>query len=126
MSPRWYTIHPDGSTAPLPEGVITPPSLIGAGAKTTVRGLWGTAQVSTVFLGRDHGCGEGPPILFETMIFGGYFHKAQWRRLTFEESCRGHVRAVWVARIAAWLLPPFVAPVLSWVTSVIRMPKREG
>jgi len=27
--------------------------------------------VSTVFLGLDHSWGEGPPMLFETMVFGG-------------------------------------------------------
>ncbi len=35
--------------------------------ETIVEGV----RVSTVFLGLDHGWGEGPPILFETMIFGG-------------------------------------------------------
>ena len=29
------------------------------------------ARVSTVFLGIDHQFGEGKPLLFETMIFGG-------------------------------------------------------
>jgi len=29
----------------------------------------GDAQVSTVFLGIDHGYGPGPPVLFETMVF---------------------------------------------------------
>lgn len=27
-------------------------------------------DVSTVFLGMDHGWGDGPPVLWETMIFG--------------------------------------------------------
>jgi len=35
-------------------------------AKTEV----GSMCVSTVFLGLDHRLGEGPPLLFETMIFG--------------------------------------------------------
>jgi hypothetical protein len=34
-------------------------------ARTTV----GTMDVSTVFLGIDHRLGDGPPLLFETMIF---------------------------------------------------------
>ena len=31
----------------------------------------GEAAVSTVFLGLDHNWGEGDPLLFETMVFGG-------------------------------------------------------
>lgn len=31
----------------------------------------GGVRVSTVFLGQDHSHGGGPPLLFETMIFGG-------------------------------------------------------
>ncbi len=36
-------------------------------AKTEV----GDVRISTVFLGLDHNFGEGDPLLFETMIFGG-------------------------------------------------------
>lgn len=37
-----------------------------------VRQEWvGEWQVSTVFLGLDHRWGEGPPILWETMVFQG-------------------------------------------------------
>ena len=35
-------------------------------AKTTING----AEVSTVWLGMNHSFGEGPPLIFETMIFG--------------------------------------------------------
>lgn len=35
-------------------------------ANTQVGPLW----VSTVFLGLDHSFGSGPPVLFETMLFG--------------------------------------------------------
>lgn len=31
----------------------------------------GQVKVSTVFLGLDHQYGDGPPLLFETMVFGG-------------------------------------------------------
>jgi len=36
-------------------------------AKTSL----GESDVSTVFLGLDHGLDDGPPILFETLVFGG-------------------------------------------------------
>jgi hypothetical protein len=31
----------------------------------------GELEVSTIFLGLDHRFGEGPPILWETLVFGG-------------------------------------------------------
>lgn len=51
-------------------------------------------QVSTVFLGLDHGYGEGPPILFETLVFGGPLDQSGDRYCTWEEAEAGHER--WV------------------------------
>ena len=52
------------------------------------------AKVSTVFLGLDHRFGaQGPPILFETMVFGGgNFDQYQERYCTREEALAGHRR----------------------------------
>jgi len=48
-------------------------------------------RVSTVFLGLDHRFGgDGPPILFETMIFGGRHDQDQDRYSTWEEAEAGH------------------------------------
>ena len=48
-------------------------------------------RVSTVFLGLDHNFGrEGPPILFETMVFGGPLDGEQWRYETWEQAEAGH------------------------------------
>ena len=44
-------------------------------AKDTI----GDATISTVFLGIDHNFGEGEPLLFETMIFGGQHDQYQER-----------------------------------------------
>lgn len=47
--------------------------------------------VSTIFLGLDHNhSGYGPPILFETMIFGGKFDQECERYSTYEEAEKGH------------------------------------
>ena len=46
--------------------------------------------VSTVFLGIDHQYNNGPPILFETLIFGGEYNEDQWRYSTWEEAEQGH------------------------------------
>lgn len=43
-------------------------------------------KVSTVFLGLDHSFGSGPPILFETMVFGGHLDERQWRCSTWEQA----------------------------------------
>jgi hypothetical protein len=52
------------------------------------------ADVSTVFLGLDHSFGDGPPELFETMIFGGEHHEFCERYSTWEAAEAGHARAV--------------------------------
>jgi len=39
----------------------------------------GEAKISTVFLGLDHSFGDGPPILWETMVFGGPLDEEQDR-----------------------------------------------
>ena len=52
--------------------------------------------VSTVFLGIDHGFG-GPPLLFETMIFGGRHDGWTRRYATWAQAEAGHQDAVKVA-----------------------------
>jgi len=55
-------------------------------------------NVSTVFLGLDHRFGrDGPPILFETMIFGGPHDEYQERYSTWDEAVAGHKRALALA-----------------------------
>lgn len=39
----------------------------------------GDSKVSTVFLGIDHNFNDGPPILWETMVFGGKLDQEQDR-----------------------------------------------
>ena len=59
----------------------------------------GKALVSTVFLGLDHNWGDGPPIVFETLVFGGPHDGEEERYATWEEAERGH--AVMVKRVRA-------------------------
>ena len=56
-------------------------------------------RVSTIFLGIDHSLGGGPPLLFETMIFGGEHDQDQWRHATYDEAEKGHKLACIVAGI---------------------------
>lgn len=53
--------------------------------------LWPDVRVSTVFLGLDHRWyGGGPPIVFETMVFGGELDQEQVRYCTYDEALAGH------------------------------------
>lgn len=54
----------------------------------------GVAFVSTVWLGLDHQYGDGPPLIFETQVFGGEWDAEQWRYTTEEEAARGHLAIV--------------------------------
>lgn len=58
-------------------------------------------RVSTVWLGLDHNWGDGDPILFETMSFGGgeAQNESQWRWTTEAAAVAGHAEIV--ASIAA-------------------------
>lgn len=61
----------------------------------------GMVRVSTVWFGIDMGYGfitGGPPLIFETMIFGGAHHESQWRYATHAEAVAGHAAAVELVR----------------------------
>lgn len=60
-------------------------------AKTDLRSR---GMVSTVWLGLDHGYWGGPPIIFETMIFGGILDGEMGRYATVAQARRGHTH--WV------------------------------
>jgi hypothetical protein len=58
----------------------------------------GEVHVSTVFLGLDHAFMGGPPLVFETMVFGlddGEYH---WRYHTWDEAVAGHARVLAAVR----------------------------
>ena len=57
-------------------------------AKTQIDGF----MVSTVFLGLDHAFDEGPPMLFETMVFSNRGGDYQERCSTYEQAEEMHER----------------------------------
>lgn len=64
-------------------------------------------RVSTVFLGIDHNWfDEGPPLLFESMVFGGPLDLEMYRYSTWDEAVEGHKlltdEAVLEGKVAAW------------------------
>lgn len=51
----------------------------------------GEILVSTVFLGMDHNfVGKGPPVLWETLVFGGPLADEQMRYISREHALAGH------------------------------------
>jgi hypothetical protein len=60
--------------------------------ETLPNGYW----VSTVWLGLNHNFGEGPPLIFETMVTdpAGKWEDYQERYSTEEEAMKGHKRAI--------------------------------
>jgi hypothetical protein len=65
----------------------------------------GDVRVSTVFLGLDHRfTGDGPPLLFETMIFGGPHNHQMFRCATWEEAERQHTIALMLAKSGLMML----------------------
>jgi hypothetical protein len=54
--------------------------------------------VSTVWMGLNHNLGEGPPLIFETMVFGGPLDQDAERYPTEAAAQAGHDRWVAAAR----------------------------
>ena len=54
----------------------------------------GDIHISTVWLGMDHQFEDGPPLIFETMVFGGPLADYQWRYATEAEAIAGHDQVV--------------------------------
>ena len=54
----------------------------------------GVVRVSTVWIGLNHNWSDGPPLIFETMIFGGDHDEHQERYSTEAQALEGHARAV--------------------------------
>lgn len=58
----------------------------------------GESDISTVFLAMDHNFdGVGPPLVFETMIFGGTFNMECERYSTWGRAEAGH--KAWVEKV---------------------------
>ena len=67
--------------------------------------------VSTVFLGFDMGLLPGrPPVLFETMVFGGPLHHHQRRYSTLQDALAGHQAVCRDVSAAALAARPSEAP----------------
>lgn len=70
-------------------------------AETTVGNTW----ISTVWIGLNYDWSrKGPPLIFETMIFGGPMNEETWRWSTEAEALAGHEEVVTMVRLARQLM----------------------
>lgn len=69
-------------------------------AKTLITTDRGRIEISTVFLVCDHGWGDGPPILWETMVFGGPDDLECRRYRSRDDAIAGHTEVVAFCRSA--------------------------
>lgn len=69
--------------------------------KVVEQTMVGMVQVSTVWLGLDHGMGGGAPLIFETMIFGGELDQTQWRYPREVDALKGHEKVVRLVEVVA-------------------------
>lgn len=89
-----YTLDANGAPQPASD-ILAWGRWFERHARQIAHDFEGPARVSTVFLGLDHRYfGEGPPLLWETMIFGGRHDQWQERYTTRAEAEAGHARAL--------------------------------
>lgn len=78
MSSGKYILNDDGSPQLEPD-LIKWATWFETANRRVSETMIGEVRVSTVFLGLDHRFGEGAPLLWETMVFGGELDQEQNR-----------------------------------------------
>lgn len=102
-----YILGDDGKT-PIPVHFLTWASWFEHANRCLGGSDIGGQNVSTVFLGLDHNFArKGPPILWETMIFGRWWGRGEYqeRHASWDAAVAGHERAM---RRALW--PAYFGP----------------
>lgn len=92
-------------------------------AKTEILG----ARISTVFLGLDHQFGEGPPLIFETMVFpsDSFADTLCERCSTWDDAEAQHRRAVeWARGQYLWRIKNIVRSALKLMASFL-LPRKN-
>lgn len=101
MPIRHYILDDDGEPQPVivydAHGHMDEQALISwakwfeTANRAVLRTAYGAVEVSTVFLSLNHNYyGEGPPILWETMVFGGALDGEQDRYTSKLDALAGH------------------------------------
>lgn len=92
----YYTLAADGQTPVACKDVIEWAKFFEDSRRRIIKqDYFGNVMVSTVFLGIDHNFfGDGPPVLWETMIFGGVDDGWQERSFSHKMALSVHDLAV--------------------------------
>lgn len=99
----FYVLDPKGNPVPEPD-VRKWAAWFEENDRTVVLDVIGEATISTVFLGIDHNHlsflwpERGPPILWETVIFGGLHDQYQERYASRDAAVAGHQKALKMAK----------------------------
>lgn len=100
MSFKYYILNPDHSFTGMEfEDYLSHIKSLGINGENrrVDESQIGNYRISTVFLGIDHNWNDyGPPILFETMIFGPHFERDEYqtRCATWNEALEMHITAI--------------------------------
>jgi hypothetical protein len=98
--PFWYVLDDDGRPIPCHDRDVVEAFIISDRRRVALDTFAdGAVEVSTVFLVHDHAFGGGPPVLWETLVFGGPLDGACDRYTSREAAVAGH--AVMCARVVA-------------------------
>ena len=88
---------------PVAVDIMTWGSWYGNADRKVKKDKVGDVSISTIFLGLNHQWGDGPPLFFETLVFGGELDQEMDRYSTWEEAEAGH--ADMVERVKKSLTP---------------------
>ena len=100
MRQLYYILSASGDPIPEQNALVWAKWFEGADRVVERTKVSDDVEVSTIFLGLDHGYGLDEPLLFETMIFGGSLDGTQDRYTTREAAKNGHQFYVEQARNA--------------------------
>lgn len=87
----------DGKTV-IPADLMTWAKWFETADRGVAQDVIGEVRISTVCLGINHRWDDGPPLIFETMIFDGEHHQYQTRSSTWDEAEAQHAEAVALVR----------------------------
>lgn len=92
---RWYNRNADGTATPAINDIPNRSADWQVAETIICHDDHGSMRVSTVFLGLDHRhFGDGPPVLWETLIFDGPLDGEMWRYTSEDAAKQGHEKAV--------------------------------
>lgn len=104
--PAGYVLGADHIARPV-QGIVEWAENFERGNRIVRQSTVGGSFISTVFLGLDHQYRSGPPLIFETLVFGGPLGHEMDRYSTWDEALRGHgdmVDLVRGVRLGKWAM----------------------